>query len=134
MGQIQYITVGMTQMDSLWFSNPTQAYRGPAGSRAAGADRRPLSARSIIQHQAMFEHFRRHLLARGTTIASFGTADVDAFWQTPNGRTYSQATRMRYVKLLDRLAAHKASAVRCVSTQRSCSSAPVSQSRCLRGM
>lgn len=44
----------------------------------------------------MFEHFRRHLLARGTTIASFGTADVDAFWQTPNGRTYSQATRMRY--------------------------------------
>ncbi|WP_369796535.1 tyrosine-type recombinase/integrase [Cupriavidus sp. amp6] len=96
----------MTQMDSLWFSNPTQAYQDWQAREAAGADRRPFSARSIIQHQAMFEHFRRHLLARGTTIASFGTADVDAFWQTPNGGTYSQATRMRYVKLLDRLCRH----------------------------
>ncbi|MFJ4291315.1 tyrosine-type recombinase/integrase [Cupriavidus sp. NPDC089707] len=96
----------MTQMDSPWLSNPAQAYQDWQAREAAGADRRPFSARSIIQHQAMFEHFRRHLLARGTTIASFGTADVDAFWQTPNGRTYSQATRMRYVKLLDRLCRH----------------------------
>ncbi|CAM3374898.1 MULTISPECIES: tyrosine-type recombinase/integrase [Cupriavidus] len=106
MGQIQYITACMTQMDSLWLSNPTQAYGDWQVREAAGADGRPFSARSIVQHQAMFEHFRRHLLARGTTIASFGTADVDAFWQTHNGRTYSQATRMRYVKLLDRLCRH----------------------------
>ncbi|UIF88226.1 tyrosine-type recombinase/integrase [Cupriavidus sp. UYPR2.512] len=106
MGQFQYITVGMTQLDSLWFSNPTLAYRDWQAREAAGADRRPFSARSIVQHQAMFEHFRRHLLARGTTITSFGAADVDAFWQSPDGRTYSQATRMRYVKLLDRLCRH----------------------------
>ena len=93
-------------MDSLWLSNPTQAYRDWQAREAAGADRRPFSARSIVQHQAMFEHFRRHVMTRGSTIASFGTADVDAFWQTTDGRSYSQATRMRYVKLLDRLCRH----------------------------
>ncbi|BDB30161.1 MULTISPECIES: tyrosine-type recombinase/integrase [Cupriavidus] len=96
----------MAQMDSLWLSNPTQAYRDWQAREAAGADRRPFSARSIVQHQAMFEHFRRHVMTRGSTIASFGTADVDAFWQTTDGRSYSQATRMRYVKLLDRLCRH----------------------------
>ncbi|MCY1197482.1 Tyrosine recombinase XerC [compost metagenome] len=106
MVQFQYITVGMTKMDSRWFSNPTLAYRDWQAREAAGADRRPFSARSIIQHQAMFEHFRRHLLAKGATIASFGAADIDAFWQTPDGRTYSQTTRTRYVKLLDRLCRH----------------------------
>ncbi|SCU86681.1 Integrase/recombinase [Cupriavidus necator] len=106
MGQIQYITVGMTKMDSLWLSNPTLAYQDWQAREAAGADRRPFSARSIVQHQAMFENFRRHLMAKGTTIASFGTADIDAFWQTPDSRTYSQTTRTRYVKLLDRLCRH----------------------------
>ncbi|MDX6008500.1 tyrosine-type recombinase/integrase [Cupriavidus necator] len=93
-------------MDSLWLTNPTQAYRDWQAREAAGADRRPFSARSIVQHQAMFEHFRRHLVVRGATIASFGTADVDAFWQSPDGRNYSQATRTRYVMLLDRLCRH----------------------------
>ncbi|WP_232232615.1 hypothetical protein [Cupriavidus sp. amp6] len=97
----------MTQMDSLWFSNPTQAYQDWQAREAAGADRRPFSARSIIQHQAMFEHFRRHLLARGTTIASFGTRPTSTrSGKPPDGRTYFQATRMRYVELLDRLCRH----------------------------
>lgn len=90
-------------MDSLWLTNPTLAYRDWQAREAAGADHRPFSARSIIQHQAMFEHFRRHLLARSATVASFGTADIEAFWQTADGQSYSQATRTRYVKLLDRL-------------------------------
>lgn len=106
MGQIQYITACMTQMDSLWLSNPTLAYRDWQAREAAGADRRPFSARSIVQHQAMFENFRRHLLARSATVASFGTADIEAFLQTPDARSYSPATRMRYVKLLDRLCRH----------------------------
>ncbi|MBF6989313.1 tyrosine-type recombinase/integrase [Cupriavidus sp. IK-TO18] len=106
MRQIQYITAGMVHMDSLWLSNPTLAYRDWQAREAAGADRRPFSARSIVQHQAMFEHFRRHLMAKGATIVSFGAADIDAFWQTPDGRAYSQATRTRYVKLLDRLCRH----------------------------
>nr|WP_244223011.1 tyrosine-type recombinase/integrase [Cupriavidus lacunae] len=93
-------------MDSLWLKNPTLAYRDWQTSEAAGADRRPFSARSIVQHQAMFEHFRRHLMARGATIGSFGAADIERFWQSPAGRSYSQATRMRYVKLLDRLCRH----------------------------
>ncbi|XYJ92717.1 hypothetical protein AEMCBJ_34855 (plasmid) [Cupriavidus necator] len=93
-------------MDSLWLSNPILAYRDWQAREAAGADRRPFSARSIVQHQAMFENFRRHLMTKGASIATFGAADLDAFWQTPDGRTYSQATRTRYVKLLDRLCRH----------------------------
>ncbi|MFC4523647.1 hypothetical protein [Cupriavidus pinatubonensis] len=93
-------------MDSLWLSNPNLAYRDWQAREAAGADRRPFSARSIVQHQAMFENFRRHLLARSATVASFGTADIEAFLQTPDARSYSPATRMRYVKLLDRLCRH----------------------------
>ncbi|WP_224010348.1 tyrosine-type recombinase/integrase [Cupriavidus pinatubonensis] len=96
----------MTRKDTLWLSNPTLAYRDWQVREAAGANRRPFSARSIVQHEAMFEHFRRHLLARGRSVASFGTDDIDAFWQTPDARTYSQATRMRYAKLLDRLCRH----------------------------
>lgn len=96
----------MARKDTLWLSNPTLAYRDWQVREAAGANRRPFSARSIVQHEAMFEHFRRHLLARGRSVASFGTDDIDAFWQTPDARTYSQATRMRYAKLLDRLCRH----------------------------
>ncbi|CAG2160391.1 tyrosine-type recombinase/integrase [Cupriavidus numazuensis] len=90
-------------MDELWLSNPTLAYRDWQAREAAGADRRPFSARSIVQHQAMFEHFRRHLVARGTTVANFGADDIEAFWRTANARDHTQTTRVRYVKLLDRL-------------------------------
>ncbi|UIF88784.1 tyrosine-type recombinase/integrase (plasmid) [Cupriavidus necator] len=93
-------------MDTLWLSNPTLAYRDWQAREAAGADKRPFSARSIVQHQGMFEHFRRHLLAKGTSVVAFGADDIEAFWRTPEAITYSQATRMRYVKLLDRLCRH----------------------------
>jgi len=93
----------MTHPDPLWLADPSLAYRDWQAREAAGADRRPFSARSIVQHQAMFEHFRRHLVARGETIGSFGSADIEAFWRTAEAKSYSQATRMRYVKLLDRL-------------------------------
>ncbi|CAG9165517.1 tyrosine-type recombinase/integrase [Cupriavidus pinatubonensis] len=93
-------------MDTLWLTNPTLAYRDWQAREAAGADRRPFAARSIVQHQAMFEHFRRHLMARETSVVTFGADDIEAFWLSAEARTYSQATRMRYVKLLDRLCRH----------------------------
>ena len=58
----------MTPVDSLWLTNPTLAYADWQRREAAGADRRPFAARSIIQHQAMFEHFRRHLLDVDATV------------------------------------------------------------------
>nr|WP_318237872.1 hypothetical protein [Cupriavidus sp. CV2] len=96
----------MTPVDSLWFTNPTLAYADWQRREAAGADRRPFAARSIIQHQAMFEHFRRHLLDADTTVTTFGPDHIDTFWQAPDARGYSTATRMRYLKLLDRLCRH----------------------------
>lgn len=104
--QIQYITARIMKVTSLWLTNPTLAYRDWQRREAAGADRRPFSERSLVQHQAMFENFRKHLHCRGATIPAFGSADIEAFWQTAEGRSYSQATRMRYVKLLDRLCRH----------------------------
>ncbi|RWA55727.1 hypothetical protein AU476_06400 [Cupriavidus sp. UYMSc13B] len=70
-------------MDTLWLSNTTLAYRDWQAREAAGADQRPFSARSIVQHQAMFEHFRRHLLARGTSVVAFGADDIEAFGALP---------------------------------------------------
>ncbi|QYY34259.1 MULTISPECIES: tyrosine-type recombinase/integrase [Cupriavidus] len=96
----------MADMDVLWRSNPTLAYRDWQTREAAGADKRPFSIRSIVQHQAMFEHFRRHLMARGTTVIAFSADDIEAFWRTADARTYTQTTRVRYVKLLDRLCRH----------------------------
>lgn len=92
--------------NSIWLANPSLAYRDWQHREAAGSDRRPFSERSLVQHQAMFENFHRHLLCRDTNILAFGSADIEAFWQTAQGRSYSQATRMRYVKLLDRLCRH----------------------------
>ncbi|AQV99412.1 integrase (plasmid) [Cupriavidus necator] len=91
---------------SLWHTNPTAAYADWQAREAAGADRRPFSARSIVQHRAMFEHFRRHLLERGATLASFGPEHIAALWHTRAGARHGVATRMRYLKLLDRLCRH----------------------------
>ena len=102
----QYITSGMNQIDRLWLTNPTLAYADWQAREAAGADRRPFSARSIVQHEAMFERFRRHLFAVDETLATFGSDHIAAFWQVPEASSYSAATRMRYLKLLDRLCRH----------------------------
>ncbi|MDF3835144.1 site-specific integrase [Cupriavidus basilensis] len=96
----------MDRSDRLWLTNPTLAYADWQAREAAGADRRPFSARSIVQHEAMFERFRRHLLVAGVTLATFGSDHIDAFWQAPEANGYTAATRMRYLKLLDRLCRH----------------------------
>ncbi|EHP44196.1 integrase/recombinase [Cupriavidus basilensis OR16] len=96
----------MNRFDRLWQTDPPRAYADWQAREAAGADRRPFSARSIVQHEAMFERFRRHLFAVNETLATFGSDHIEAFWRTPEAGGYSAATRMRYMKLLDRLCRH----------------------------
>ncbi|WP_416047482.1 tyrosine-type recombinase/integrase [Cupriavidus basilensis] len=96
----------MDRFDRLWLTNPTLAYADWQAREAAGADRRPFSARSIVQHEAMFERFRRHLFVADVTLATFGSDHIEAFWLAPEASGYTSATRMRYLKLLDRLCRH----------------------------
>ncbi len=93
-------------MKKLWLSDPARAYANWQTREAAGADRRPFSQQSIIQHRAMFDRFHRHLVGHGATLASFGPDHIAAFWLDPHATTYTPATRMRYLKLLDRLCRH----------------------------
>lgn len=99
----QYINV---DMNTAWVSDPVTAYYDWQLREAAGADRRPFSRQSIAQHCAMFDRFLRHLVGHGETLASFGPDHVDAFWQTEGAKEYGPATRMRYLKLIDRLCRH----------------------------
>ncbi len=96
----------MNRIERLWLTNPTLAYADWQAREAAGANRRPFSARSIVQHEAMFERFRRHLFVADVTLANFGSDHIEAFWLAPEASGYTSATRMRYLKLLDRLCRH----------------------------
>ncbi|WP_172966215.1 tyrosine-type recombinase/integrase [Cupriavidus pauculus] len=93
-------------MDKLWLSDPQRAYADWQAREAAGADRRPFSQQSIVQHRAMFDRFHRYLVGRGATLASFGADVLDGFWRDGDAANYSPATRMRYLKLVDRLCRH----------------------------
>jgi site-specific recombinase XerD len=90
-----------------WLTNPSDTYRTWQSEEAAGADRRPFSARSITQHAAMFDRFMRHLIAHGATLATFGTAELEMFFANVNNRCApGTTTRIRYAKLVDRLCRH----------------------------
>ena len=93
-------------MDTLWLSDPVRAYADWQAREAAGADRRPFAERSIVQHRAMFDRFHRHIVGHNATLASFGSDLIDAFWLDPESASYTPATRMRYLKLIDRLCRH----------------------------
>nr|WP_315595510.1 tyrosine-type recombinase/integrase [uncultured Cupriavidus sp.] len=54
----------------------------------------------------MFDRFHRHLVSRGATLASFGPDLIEAFWLDPEAADYTPATRMRYLKLVERLCRH----------------------------
>lgn len=90
-------------MDTLWLTDPGRAYSDWQHREAAGADRRPFSERSIVQHRAMFDRFYRHLLRHGATLSSFGPELLDGFWLNKDVADHSLSTRMRYLKLVDRL-------------------------------
>jgi len=93
-------------MDTLWLTNPALAYADWQDREAAGANQRRFAERSIVQHRAMFEHFYRHLLTVGSALTSFGPDHIEAFWKSAEAAAYCDATRMRYIKLLDRLCRH----------------------------
>ena len=93
-------------MTKLWHSDPARAYAEWQFREATGADRRRFSQRSIVQHRAMFDRFHRYVIARGTTLASFGPDVLDGFWLDGDAVRYTPATRMRYLKLIERLCRH----------------------------
>ncbi|MBR8278387.1 MULTISPECIES: tyrosine-type recombinase/integrase [Burkholderia cepacia complex] len=92
---------------TLWLSAPTEAYQKWQRNEAAGADRRAFSPRSIVQHEAMFERFMRHLEAAQRTLATFGPDHLESFFVDVDRRCKpGTTTRLRYQKLLDRLGRH----------------------------
>lgn len=94
-------------IDPRWFTDPAAAYSEWQKTNAVGSDRRPFSARSIIQHEAMFERVHRHLLTHRTTVATFSEADLESFFNDVGNRCASgTTTRLRYAKLVDRLCRH----------------------------
>jgi len=93
--------------ESDWLSEPNTAYENWQRTEAAGADRRPFAEQSIVQHQAMFARFLRYLSAHGKTVATYGLDDIDAFFVELAGDvTEGTTTRLRYLKLIDRLTRH----------------------------
>ncbi|MFP3506888.1 tyrosine-type recombinase/integrase [Burkholderia sp. SIMBA_062] len=92
---------------TLWLSAPTDAYKQWQRTEAAGADRRAFSPRSIVQHEAMFERFMRHLTAARRSLATFGPDHLESFFADLDRRCKpGTTTRLRYQKLLDRLGRH----------------------------
>ncbi|WP_175948837.1 tyrosine-type recombinase/integrase [Burkholderia pyrrocinia] len=92
---------------TLWLSTPTEAYQQWQRTEAAGADRRAFSPRSIVQHEAMFERFMRHLAAAQRSLATFGPDHLESFFADLDRRCKpGTTTRLRYQKLLDRLGRH----------------------------
>ncbi|KVN06850.1 tyrosine-type recombinase/integrase [Burkholderia diffusa] len=92
---------------TLWLSAPTEAYQQWQRTEAAGADLRAFSPRSIVQHEAMFERFMRHLAAAQLSLATFGPDHLESFFADVDRRCKpGTTTRLRYEKLLDRLGRH----------------------------
>jgi len=90
-----------------WLEAPGDAYRLWQETEALGADRRPFSARSRIQHAAMFDRFLRHLTTKKKSLATFGTGHVESFFAEVETRCApGTTTRLRYGKMLDRLCRH----------------------------
>lgn len=93
-------------MDKLWLTDPSRAYADWQAREAAGADRRPFAQQSIVQHRAMFDRFHRYLVGHGATVATFGADLLHGFWLDGEAASYSPTTRIRYLKLIDRLCRH----------------------------
>ncbi|MGF6292510.1 integrase [Paraburkholderia youngii] len=92
---------------SLWITAPSDAYRLWQEAEAVGADRKPFSARSRVQHAAMFARFHRHLAACGASLSTFGTEHIESFFNDVETRCApGTTTRLRYARMLDRLCRH----------------------------
>ncbi len=95
-------------MDSeLWLSDPEAAYAEWQRAEATGADRRAFAERSIVQHRSMFARLHRYLRSRGITVMDFGTDHIDGFFaDLDRDCEPGTSTRLRYLKLMDRLSRH----------------------------
>ncbi|WOD14416.1 tyrosine-type recombinase/integrase [Paraburkholderia kirstenboschensis] len=91
----------------LWRSDPETAYAEWQHAEATGADPRAFAERSIVQHCSMFARFHRYLTSHGVTVAEFGTDHIDGFFaDLDRDCAPGTSTRLRYLKLLDRLSRH----------------------------
>jgi site-specific recombinase XerD len=92
---------------SPWLTAPADTYLLWQQTEAAGADRRPFAERSITQHVAMFDRFLRHVIAHKANLATFSATHLEAFFADVDNRCApGTTTRLRYIKLIDRLCRH----------------------------
>ncbi|MGF6265443.1 site-specific recombinase XerD [Paraburkholderia youngii] len=92
---------------NLWRSDPETAYAEWQHAEATSADRRAFADRSIIQHRSMFARFHRYLTSHGVAVTEFGTDHIDGFFaDLDRDCAPGTSTRLRYLKLLDRLSRH----------------------------
>jgi len=92
---------------ALWTSDPEAAYAQWQRTEAAGADRRAFAEQSIVQHCAMFARFNRFLLSRGQALTTFGSDHINGFFEElARDCAPGTTTRLRYLKLIDRLVRH----------------------------
>jgi site-specific recombinase XerD len=91
----------------IWLSDPETAYAEWQRAEATGADRRAFSDQSIIQHNSMFGRFNRYLITHRSSVTTFGVDHIDRFFADLDGSCKpGTSTRLRYLKLMDRLARH----------------------------
>ncbi|WP_436196667.1 tyrosine-type recombinase/integrase [Paraburkholderia hospita] len=102
-----HFSISIFMADDLWILDPDTAYNEWQRAEATGADRRAFAERSIVQHRAMFARFYRYLASHRTTLTTFGTDDIDGFFShLERDCKPGTSTRLRYLKLIDRLARH----------------------------
>ena len=93
--------------DDTWLVAPEDAYAQWQREEATGADRRAFADQSIVQHRSMFSRFNDYLNAHGATVASFGADHIDGFFaELAQDCAPGTTTRLRYLKLLDRVTRH----------------------------
>ncbi|XUW93173.1 hypothetical protein OH764_34015 (plasmid) [Burkholderia sp. M6-3] len=84
-----------------------RAYGEWQRAEPTGADRRAVAERSIVQHRSMFPRFHLYLTGRGVTVTESGTDHIDGFFpDLDRDCAPGTSTRLRYLKLLDRLSRH----------------------------
>ncbi|KNH04418.1 putative integrase/recombinase protein [Candidatus Burkholderia brachyanthoides] len=94
-------------MSETWLDNPEAAYAQWQRESATGADRRAFADQSIVQHLSMFGRFNAYLVRRGHTVANFGRDHLDGFFsELVRDCGPGTTTRLRYLKLIDRLVRH----------------------------
>jgi integrase/recombinase XerD len=95
-------------MDSnLWAENPLAAFSQWQHEEAVGAGRKAFSEQTIVQHCSMFGRFNSFLTERRVALNSFGTDHIaDFFASLAHECQPGTTTRLRYLKLIDRLSRH----------------------------